>query len=338
MSERKAVFLVGPMGAGKSTLGRQLGYKFSGGFVDLDDYIVKVAGKSIPKIFEEDGEPYFRQLEHDCLEAILTGKSERIPPEHIRDPLPSIIAGGGGVAMREDNRALIKAHTLCMYLYLDVDKQYARVKGDSNRPMIKVDDVRQRLSDLFATRDPQYREIATIVLDSSESFKGILHRAANAIKIRELPGIELKRRDCHKDGEQDASAQASSSTSILASDGQGSAESTDIDCPDDASAKSCGTEECAKSADKDGYSDANAKSNGTEECSKSADKDGYSAVNAKSCGVDCGTEECAKSAGLECSDAACDEKACTGAADGLVDTSSAADRCSIGTQAMGPID
>lgn len=99
MSERKAVFLVGPMGAGKSTLGRQLGHRFEGGFVDLDDYIVKVAGKSIPKIFEEDGEPYFRQLEHDCLEAILTGKSERIAPEFIKDPLPTIIAGGGGVRL-----------------------------------------------------------------------------------------------------------------------------------------------------------------------------------------------------------------------------------------------
>lgn len=195
MSERKAVFLVGPMGAGKSTLGRQLGHRFEGGFVDLDDYIVKVAGKSIPKIFEEDGEPYFRQLEHDCLEAILTGKSERIAPEFIKDPLPTIIAGGGGVAMREDNRALIKAHTLCMYLYLDVDKQYARVNGDSNRPMINVDDVRQRLADLFEKRDPQYREIATIVLDSSDTFKGLVHRATVAIKIRNIPGLELKKRD-----------------------------------------------------------------------------------------------------------------------------------------------
>lgn len=224
MSERKAVFLVGPMGAGKSTLGRQLGHRFEGGFVDLDDYIVKVAGKSIPKIFEEDGEPYFRQLEHDCLEAILTGKSERIAPEFIKDPLPTIIAGGGGVAMREDNRDLIKAHTLCMYLYLDVDKQYARVNGDSNRPMINVDDVRQRLADLFEKRDPQYREIATIVLDSSDTFKGLVHRATVAIKIRNIPGLELKKRDIKTasdsdptldtdDSELDA-AQADSETSV----------------------------------------------------------------------------------------------------------------------------
>ena len=110
-SDHKAVFLVGPMGAGKSTIGRQLSQRFEGGFVDLDNYIVKVAGKSIPDIFEHDGEAYFRQLEHDCLEAILTGVSTRLTQEQIPNPLPAIVAGGGGVAMREDNRQLISDHS-----------------------------------------------------------------------------------------------------------------------------------------------------------------------------------------------------------------------------------
>ena len=191
-SDHKAVFLVGPMGAGKSTIGRQLSQRFEGGFVDLDNYIVKVAGKSIPDIFEQDGEAYFRQLEHDCLEAVLTGVSTRLTQEQIPNPLPAIVAGGGGVAMREDNRQLISDHSLCIYLYLDVDKQYERVNGDSNRPMIKVDDVKERLKNLFAARDPQYREIANIVLDSSGSLKDLVRRTVHSIKIRKLPGLKLK--------------------------------------------------------------------------------------------------------------------------------------------------
>lgn len=172
------------MGAGKTTVGRALAQKLEGSFLDHDDFIVQLAQKSIPQIFEQDGESYFRQFEHDCLEFLLTGKSDRFDQSLLPENMPTVIAGGGGVAMRDDNRALIKDNSLCIYLHLDVEHQYERVKDDTNRPMIYVDDIKARLQSLFESRDPQYHSIAAIVVDTNCPIKDVVKRCLQGVNVR----------------------------------------------------------------------------------------------------------------------------------------------------------
>lgn len=169
----KPIFLVGPMGAGKSTIGRLLAQALQGSFIDHDDYIIEQAHMSIPQIFERYGEPYFRNFEHECLQTLLTQQHHSSGPQ--------VIAGGGGIAQRADNRALITEHSICIYLHLDVEGQYQRVKGDSNRPMIQVADIKQRLQELFVVRDPQFRAIANVIIDTNDTPERIVAQALKSL-------------------------------------------------------------------------------------------------------------------------------------------------------------
>lgn len=129
------LFLVGPMGSGKSSIGKSLALVTERPFLDIDEEIVKYAGKCIPAIFEDDGETEFRNIETEVLKHCLK--------------VDAIIATGGGVIGREENRKLLKANGLVVYLMADVDSQYLRTLKDNNRPMIAVDDRRKRLEDIF---------------------------------------------------------------------------------------------------------------------------------------------------------------------------------------------
>ncbi len=180
------IFLVGPMGAGKTTIGKALASALGRSFLDHDDLIVNLMHMSIPDIFAQYGEPYFRDLEHDCLSLLLTGDFSRFSREQMyaaigSDKLPAVIAGGGGIAMRADNRALIKEHAQCLYLHIDVEVQYQRVKDDTNRPMIYVDDIKGRLSELFTKRDPQWREIAHAIIEADDSIAHIVQKCQAAL-------------------------------------------------------------------------------------------------------------------------------------------------------------
>lgn len=155
---QKPIFLVGPMGAGKSTVGKALAQALQCDFFDLDELIVQRAGMAIPEMFKQ-GEPFFRNFEHQCLAACLLKPYAK----------QVVIAGGGGVAGREDNRQLIRRQSVCVYLKAPVEVQYARVNGDENRPMLKSenDDVLGRLKQLFAIRDPLFNEVAKMTLDAT---------------------------------------------------------------------------------------------------------------------------------------------------------------------------
>jgi shikimate kinase len=147
------LFLVGLMGAGKSTLGRQLARRLAKRFVDADHELERRLGVTIPTIFEIEGEAGFRDREeaviHDL--AQLTG---------------IVLATGGGAVLREASRTRLKENGTVLYLYAEPATLWERVRNSRHRPMLQAPDPRERLFELFAQRDPLYREVADHVVPS----------------------------------------------------------------------------------------------------------------------------------------------------------------------------
>lgn len=149
------VFLVGPMGAGKSTIGRLLAKELRYPFKDSDREIEARTGADIPWIFDVEGEDGFRQRE----EAMI---AELVMENGI------VLATGGGVVMREANRQALAANGLVVYLRTSVDQQLQRTSKDRQRPLLLNADPERVLRDLMAKRDPLYREIADIIIDTDQ--------------------------------------------------------------------------------------------------------------------------------------------------------------------------
>lgn len=148
-----SIFLVGPMGAGKSTVGRRLAETLRRDFLDSDGLIEQRAGASIPLIFEMEGEAGFRARE----KAIIAELTQR----------PTLVlATGGGAVLDPDNRRCLAGRGFVIYLCASVDEQLRRTRGDDNRPLLRTADPRARLAQLFAQRDPLYREIADLIVAS----------------------------------------------------------------------------------------------------------------------------------------------------------------------------
>lgn len=144
----KHIVLVGPMGCGKSTIGKLLQRDLNLNLLDLDFEIEKLKDQKISDIFKEYGESYFRELESEVLQKALLTNTQ------------TIISTGGGIVMQKQNRDLIKDMSFCIYLYASVDTQYKRTKNDKNRPMLLVEDRLKRLSELFSLRDGLYEEVS----------------------------------------------------------------------------------------------------------------------------------------------------------------------------------
>jgi 3-dehydroquinate synthase len=147
------VFLVGLMGAGKTTIGRILARKLGLKFVDSDHEIEARTGASIPWIFEIEGEASFRRREADVIRE-LTGQSGLV------------LATGGGAILNADNRAHLKARGTVIYLRATVHSILQRTAHDKNRPLLQTADPRKKLEELMAVRDPLYMEIADLVIDT----------------------------------------------------------------------------------------------------------------------------------------------------------------------------
>ena len=150
MAEKRNIFLVGPMGAGKSTIGRQLAQQLNMDFVDSDAVIEERAGADISWIFDLEGEEGFRKRE------------ERIINELTQ--LQGVVLSTGGGAVN-----YLSARGIVIYLETTVDKQYQRTQRDKKRPLLQgADDPRQVLEDLAKVRNPLYEEIADITLPTDE--------------------------------------------------------------------------------------------------------------------------------------------------------------------------
>lgn len=150
---RGNLFLVGLMGAGKSTLGRQIARRLGMAFLDADVELERRLGVSIPTIFEIEGEQSFRDREEALID-------ELTQMTHV------VLATGGGAVGRPRSRAALRERGTVVYLHAAPDVLFERVRHGRNRPMLKVDDPRARIASLYAERDPLYREIADHVIES----------------------------------------------------------------------------------------------------------------------------------------------------------------------------
>lgn len=148
-----SVFLVGPMGSGKSAVGRRLARELGWQFVDSDDVIVERSGVDIPFIFEREGEAGFRARESRIIDELT-----KVPG--------IVLATGGGSAQDPVNRAHLAARGTVVYLHASVDQQLKRTRGGRERPMLRGGEPREILARLMTVRDPQYREIARFVVET----------------------------------------------------------------------------------------------------------------------------------------------------------------------------
>lgn len=145
------LFLVGPMGAGKSTIGRLLAAELQRDFVDSDHEIQARCGADIPWIFDIEGEAGFREREMQIIDE-LTQRSE------------IVLATGGGAVMNEHNRRALRERGTVIYLYATVEQQLRRTAKDRNRPLLRNDDPQAVLRGLFEVRDPLYRATADLIV------------------------------------------------------------------------------------------------------------------------------------------------------------------------------
>jgi shikimate kinase len=153
MLAKTSVFLVGPMGSGKTAVGRHLARALHLPFHDSDAEIERRTGVDIPFIFEKEGESGFRQREREALEALtaLTG---------------IVLATGGGAVLLAENRRLLSERGCVVYLQTSVAQQAERVRHGRNRPLLAEGDTAARLGDLMDTRAPLYSEVADIVVST----------------------------------------------------------------------------------------------------------------------------------------------------------------------------
>ena len=149
----RCLSLIGMPGGGKSTVGRHLARRLSEGFVDTDAVIERRIGCPIRTFFEQEGEDRFRDIETEVLE-------ELIQSTH------GVIATGGGIVLRDANRALLQAHTVCVYLRSTPEELFRRLRHDSKRPLLQVADPLARLRELYQKRDPLYRQAARFIIET----------------------------------------------------------------------------------------------------------------------------------------------------------------------------
>ena len=167
---KQNIFLVGLMGAGKSTVGRQLARRMKLDFYDSDRVIVERTGVPIATIFEIEGEEGFRDRETQVLEELSQYKG-------------CVIATGGGSLIRAQNVESIQRSGKLVYLRASAEKLYTRIKHDKARPLMQTDNPLQTLRDLLADREPTYLKASDIVIRTTNQKVGVvLHRIEQALK------------------------------------------------------------------------------------------------------------------------------------------------------------
>jgi shikimate kinase len=147
------IFLIGPMGSGKTTLGRRVAESLEREFIDLDDELEARCGVEVAVIFEIEGEAGFREREHALLAEVAEGRGR-------------IIATGGGAVLREDNRQVLRDSGLVVWLKASVAQQLKRLERDRRRPLLAAPDRKERLMRMAEQRNPLYASVADLVFES----------------------------------------------------------------------------------------------------------------------------------------------------------------------------
>jgi shikimate kinase len=151
MRGRGNVFLIGPMGSGKSAVGRQLARELRAPFRDSDTEIERRTGVDIPFIFEREGEAGFREREREAIADLAALE-------------PVVLATGGGAVIRPENRRCLAERGFVVYLETSVAQQLERVRRGRHRPLLHDVDPTAKLTQLMAEREPLYREIADLIV------------------------------------------------------------------------------------------------------------------------------------------------------------------------------
>ena len=163
------IFLVGPMGAGKSSVGRQLAKQLDHPFFDSDHEIEDRTGAKIALIFDIEGEEGFRQREEQMIDEL--SQMESI-----------VMATGGGAVLRESNRHHLHERGTVIYLAASIDQLFERTKRDRGRPLLQTDDPRGKIAELLEARDPLYREVSHHVIDTDgRSVRSVVNSILEAL-------------------------------------------------------------------------------------------------------------------------------------------------------------
>jgi len=164
------VILVGYMGCGKSTVGKRLSYRMKMPYTDTDKEIEKKQGTTISLIFKEQGETAFRDMETECLKRLFEYKQDYV------------IAVGGGLPMREENRSLMRKLGTTVYLRAKPETIYERLKDDTTRPLLQGENPQEKIRSMINQRSPFYEEAADVVIDvDGKSFDEIMDEIEEAV-------------------------------------------------------------------------------------------------------------------------------------------------------------
>ncbi len=175
MNPAPNITLIGPMGAGKSSVGRRIASRFGLRFVDADRHLEQATGTTIPVIFECEGEAGFRKRESEILDELLqqTGL---------------LIATGGGAVLSAENREKLSQRSFVIYLRITVEEQLVRLSRDTQRPLLKSSDRKQTLEKMAEIRNPLYEQTADMVFDSgSASISHAIRRLTASLQVRWRP-------------------------------------------------------------------------------------------------------------------------------------------------------
>ena len=164
------IFLVGLMGSGKTSVGKVLARLLEKHFIDSDHEIERVTGVRIPVIFEIEGEAGFRAREHRMIANLIARQN-------------ILLATGGGAVLSIENRDLLRANGTVVYLRAPVKSLLKRTQRDRNRPLLQVPDPAAKLTELFEQRDPLYREIAHLIVDTgNQSVRALAAQIESKLK------------------------------------------------------------------------------------------------------------------------------------------------------------
>ena len=155
MAEKRNIFLVGPMGAGKSTIGRQLAQQLNMEFYDSDTVIEERTGADIAWVFDVEGEEGFRVRE----EKVINDLTEK---------QGIVLATGGGSILSRESRNRLSARGVVVYLETTIEKQLARTQRDKKRPLLQTDNSREVLEELAEVRNPLYVEVSDFVVRTDD--------------------------------------------------------------------------------------------------------------------------------------------------------------------------